>query len=171
MKKNILAIIILAATLVNLTLCAVMLFVYMPNAQKMNTLITKICQAIDMELESPLPKEKENPVLATDLESIIVGENMTIKLSDSSDGKLHYIQVTASVVLNTKATDYKAIQPLMTSQSERIKEIIQKSIRDLTYDNYEASRDLVKQEILKSLQSEFNTECIYRIDFGTYFAP
>ena len=50
MKKNILTVIILATTLVNLTLCGVMLFVYLPNAQKMNTMITKICQAIDLEL-------------------------------------------------------------------------------------------------------------------------
>ncbi len=170
MKKNILAVIILAATLVNLTLSAVMLFVYMPNAQKMNTLITKICQVLDMELESPLPVEKENVVAATDLEPIIVGEEMLIKLSASSDGKVHYITVTASVVLNTKAEDYKTIQPLMESQQEHIKEIIQASIRDLSYDNYETDRDLVKQEILQNLQQEFDTECIYRIDFGTYFA-
>ena len=68
MKKNILTVIILATTLVNLTLCGVMLFVYLPNAQKMNTMITKICQAIDLELESPLPKEKEEDVLPQDLE-------------------------------------------------------------------------------------------------------
>ncbi|MDE6873066.1 MAG: flagellar basal body-associated FliL family protein [Lachnospiraceae bacterium] len=171
MKKNILAIIILAATLVNLTLCAVMLFVYMPNAQKMNTLISKICQQIDIELESPLPVQKEDPVLATDLEAIIVGENMTIKLSKGTDGKDHYMQVTASVVLNTKAEDYKTIQPLMTSQVERIKEIIQNPLGDLTYDNYEESKELVKQEILETLQAEFTTKCIYRIDFGTYFVP
>lgn len=170
MKKNILAIIILAATLVNLTLCAVMLFVYMPNAQKMNTLITKICQVIDLELEDPLPVVTPPPVLATDLEPIVVGENMTYRLSTGSDGKVHYIQVTASVVLNTKADDYKTIQPLMESQSARIKEIIRASVEDMTYDNYQENSDLVKQEILKNLQEEFDTECIYRIDFGTYFA-
>lgn len=169
MKKNILAIIILAATLVNLTLSAVMLFVYLPNAQKMNTLITKICQAIDLELEDPLPVEKEEPVLATDLEPIIVGEEMMFKLSKGSDGRDHVIIVTASIVLNTKAEDYKTIQPLIEPQSEHIKEIIRDSIEDLNNDNYQQSRDTVKQEILDTLQKEYNTKCIYRIDFGTYF--
>lgn len=171
MKKNILAIIILAATLVNLTLSAVMLFVYLPNAQKMNTLITKICQAIDLELENPLPVEKEEPVLATDLEPIVVAENMTIKLAKGSDGKDHYIQVAPTLVLNTKAEDYKTIQPLIGVQAERIKEIIRSSIEDLSYDNYQESYDNVKQEILDILQEEYNTKCIYRIDFGTYFVP
>lgn len=170
MKKNILAIIILAATLVNLTLSAVMLFVYLPNAQKMNTLITKIYEVIDIELESPLPSEKTDPVLATDLEPILIGENMAIALSKGEDGKVHYIQVTASVVLNTKAKDYKTIQPLMESQSARIKEIIQDCIGDLTYENHQDSKDLVKEEILQKLQQEFDTDCIYRIDFGLYLA-
>lgn len=82
----------------------------MPNAQKMNTLITKICQVIDLELESPLPVEKENVVPVTDLEPILVCEEMTIKLGKGADGKNHYLQVTASLVLNTKAEDYKTIQ-------------------------------------------------------------
>ena len=66
MKKNILTIIVLAATLVNLTLTALMLFVYLPNAQKMNNMITKICQVIDMELENPIVTEKEPEVLPED---------------------------------------------------------------------------------------------------------
>lgn len=170
MKKNILSIIILAATLVNLTLSAVMLFVYLPNAQKMNTLITKICQTIDLELESPLPADKTEPVAATDLEPIVVGDNMAISLTKGEDGKVHYIQVTASVVLNKKAEDYKTIQPLMETQSARIKEIIQDCISDLTYENHLDSKDLVKEEILEKLQEEFDTDCIYRIDFGLYLA-
>ena len=89
MKKNILTVIILATTLVNLTLCGVMLFVYLPNAQKMNTMITKICQAIDLELESPLPKEKEEDVLPQDLEPILVAEEMTVPLAKGADGKEH----------------------------------------------------------------------------------
>ncbi len=168
MKKNILTVIILAATLVNLTLCGVMLFVYLPNAQKMNDMISKICQVIDLELESPLPTEKEEEIPVTDLEPISVADNMTIQLARGEDGKMHYLSLTASVVLNTKAKDYKTVQPLIEAQNARIKEIIQNSISDLTYDNYKESKDLVKEEILKLLQEEFDTECIYRLDFAVY---
>ncbi len=65
-----------------------MLFVYMPNAKKMNTMITKICGMIDMELKSPLPADKEEQVPVTDLESIVVGTNMAINLAPGEDGRL-----------------------------------------------------------------------------------
>lgn len=167
MKKNILTIIILAATLVNLTLSAVMLFVYLPNAQKMNTLITKICQVIDMELQSPLPSDKDT-VSVADLQAYTVGTDMMICLSKGSDGKTYYASVTASVVLNTKAKDYKTISPLMDAQVERIKEIVQDEVGTLTNENFQENKEAVKERILTILQEEFDTECIYRIDFGKY---
>ncbi len=60
------------------------------------------------------------------------------------------------------------MQPLIEAQNARIKEIIQSSIGDLTYETYKESKDLVKEEILKLLQEEFDTECIYRLDFAVY---
>ncbi|MDE7298822.1 MAG: flagellar basal body-associated FliL family protein [Lachnospiraceae bacterium] len=168
MKKNILAIIILAATLVNLTLSALMLFVYLPNAQKMNTMITKICGVIDMELESPLPKDKEQQIAVTDLESIVVGTNMAVNLTPGADGKKYFAQITATIVLNKKAEDYKKIQPLMEPQAELIKEIIQNRISALTPDNFQAAKELVKNEILADLRESFDTECIYSVVFGSY---
>ena len=48
MKKNILAIIILAATIVNITLSAIMLFTVVPKAQRTDALIQKIVSIIDL---------------------------------------------------------------------------------------------------------------------------
>ncbi len=166
MKKNILTIIILAATLVNLTLSALMLFVYLPNAQKMNTMITKVCQAITLELENPLPPSEEDAVAATDLETILIGTNMPINLT-SSEG-MYYAQVTASVVLNKKAEGYKTVQPLIEPQAELIKEIIQEKISVLTIENFQTSKAIVRQEILETLQQKYDTECIYDVVFGNY---
>lgn len=168
MKKNILAVIILAATLVNLTLSALMLFVYMPNAKKMNTMITKICGVLDMELKSPLPADKEEQVAVTDLESIVVGTNMAINLTPGADGRKYFAQVTATVVLNKKASDYKKIQPLIEPQAELIKEIIQNRIGSLTPENFHEAKELAKDEILKDLRESFDTECIYNVVLGNY---
>lgn len=168
MKKNILAVIILAATLVNLTLSGVMLFVYLPNAQKMNMLIEKVCQNIDLELESPLPPAPEIIVSVKDLDVRTIGSEMTVMLSKSSNGANYYASITASVALNTKAEDYETIAPLIDSQSERIKEVVQNEIGRLTGDNFQEDKEVVKETILRILQQEFQTECIYRIDFGRY---
>ena len=53
MKKNMLAIVILAATIVNVVLTALMLFTVIPKAQRTDALIQKICAILDMELENP----------------------------------------------------------------------------------------------------------------------
>ena len=53
MKRNMLAIVILAATLVNIALTALMLFTVIPKAQRTDALIQKICSIIDLELEDP----------------------------------------------------------------------------------------------------------------------
>ncbi len=168
MKKNILTIIILAATLVNLTLTAVMLFVYLPNAQKMNTLITKVCQVIDLELESPLPQEKVEEVAVADLEPHIIASDMAVALAKGADGKSTYASVTVSLLLNTKAEDYATVSTLITTQDARLKEVVQDEIGKLNKDIFNESKDAVKKSILTILQDEFDTECIYRIDFSNY---
>lgn len=168
MKKNILTIIILAAVLVNLTLSAVMLFVYLPNAQKMNNLITKICQVIELELESPLPKEEKPTVLAKDLDSYVIASDMVISLAKGEDGRASYATVNASLVLNTKAEDYAVISALIPKQNARIKEIIQDELGKLTKETFQDSKETVKKRILEILQEEFTTECIYRLDFDNY---
>lgn len=168
MKKNILAIIILAATLVNLTLTALMLFVYLPNAQSMNNMIMKICEVIDLELESPLPVTPQAEVLLSDLETYVVDSDMQIALAKGEDGGGHFALVTISVSLNKKADDYATVQPLITSQSERIKAIILDRIGSLTAENFMSSKEAVLSQILETLQAEFGTKCIYRVDVSKY---
>ena len=47
MKKNILAIVILAATLVNITLSVILLFTIVPKAQRTDALIQKIVSILE----------------------------------------------------------------------------------------------------------------------------
>ena len=53
MKRNMLAIVILAATIVNIVLTSLMLFTVIPKAQRTDALIQKICSISDLELEDP----------------------------------------------------------------------------------------------------------------------
>ena len=69
MKKSIINIITLALLVVNLILSLVMVFSVMPASNKANEMITKVCEAIDLDLNSGaatglsnLPVDKmENP--------------------------------------------------------------------------------------------------------------
>lgn len=57
MKKNLLAVIILALVLVNLILTAVLVFSIIPQTKKSNELIDQVCAAINIELEGGQNKD------------------------------------------------------------------------------------------------------------------
>ena len=84
MKKNILAILILAATLINLTLTAVCLFVVVPTATKTNNLITKVASILTLEVEGVPLQPSEDHVALSDLDRFAIDEEMTIPLSKRS---------------------------------------------------------------------------------------
>ena len=52
MKKNLITVIILALVVVNLVLTAVLTITIIPETQKANELITKVCSAIDLDLQA-----------------------------------------------------------------------------------------------------------------------
>ena len=80
MKKNILAIIILAATIVNISLTAILLFTVVPKAQRTDALIQKIVSILDLELENPDASDyAEIPFEERELYSI--AERQTFNLS------------------------------------------------------------------------------------------
>ena len=51
MKKNILTIVIMAATLINLVLSAVMIFSVVPAMNKTSNLVDKVASVVDLEIE------------------------------------------------------------------------------------------------------------------------
>ena len=57
MKRNMLAVVILAATLINTTLLAVLVFTVVPKAKRTDALIEKIVAAVELETESGIGKD------------------------------------------------------------------------------------------------------------------
>ena len=51
MKKNLMSVLILALVVANLVLTAILMISVVPQTKKANQLITKVCSAIDLELE------------------------------------------------------------------------------------------------------------------------
>lgn len=169
MKKNILAIIILAATLINLTLIAIMLFVFMPTVKQTNNIITKVAQIVDLELEST--SVKADSIDIGDVGSYVISEELTINLAPDTDGKQHMAKAKASLSLNKKAEDYEKINGLMEQYDGQIQEIIIDEVSKITYDEFNSNKDIVKEQILTRIQTEvFNSECIIGITFSKWVA-
>lgn len=159
MKKNILTIIIMAISLINTVLIAVMLFTIVPSADRTNKLIAKVGSIVDLELESP----EVTPVIDVgDLESYSFADALTISLA-SDDGQNHYCSVEVTLSMNTKNKDYKELNPKVESNESAIIEIIETAFSTYTKDEVKPNRDAIKQKILADLKDYFHSDFIVNV--------
>lgn len=157
MKKNILAIVILAATLVNITLSVVLLFTIVPKAQRTDELIKKIVSIIDLELENPDASQYAEVPFA-DRVPYALSERLTVNLQKpEGDTKRHYAQVSVTLVLNSKAKDYKKIYEKLAEHDEMIKSIVTDEISKYTPDELSTSKETIVKNVLASLRTYFES--------------
>ena len=149
MKKNILAILILAATLINLTLTAVCLFVVVPTATKTNNLITKVASILTLEVEGVPLQPSEDHVALSDLDRFAIDEEMTIPL-------------------NNKAKDYTTVSEQLTANLEVVKGRIQDIISKYTIDNIGENKKNITDKIRDDLREFFDSTTIYEITFNGF---
>ncbi len=171
MKKNILAVIILAATLINLTLSAVMIFVFMPTVKQTNNLITKVAQIIDLELENVVVKDDSDALLEE--EKYDLSQDISLNLAIGKDGKSHYAKLSCSVYLNKNSKDYSNVKGLMEQYDGKIREIINEEVSKLPYEEFNVTEKKIatKNVILDRLQNEvFHSTCITSISFSSWVA-
>lgn len=168
MRKNILAIIILATVLINLTLTGVTLFIVVPNSNRTNELVTKILSIIDLELESP--HENDN-ISIEDIATFNANEDgdMPINLKKSSaNSTSHYVAISCSLSLNKKAEDYEEKLPLLTEQISVIRETVQNEVGNYTYETIMDNKENIKVAILEKLKEHFETEFIIGVSFSNF---
>lgn len=157
MKKNILAIIILAATLVNITLSVVLLFTIVPKAQRTDALIQKIVSLIDLELENP-DAAKYAEVPFEDRVLYALTERLNINLAKAEgDTKRRYAQVAVTLVLNSKAKGYKSLYEKLSQHEEMIKSIVVDEVSKYTSDELAASKETIVRNVLASLRTYFES--------------
>lgn len=169
MKKNILTIIILAATLVNLTLSAVVLFTVVPSVGKMNNLITKVLQMIDLEIQNPIATPDDASIAVADMSHYAITEELIIPLVKvEGETKNHYVVIKATVTLNSKAEDYKTVNELIPLNEAYVKELIQNIAGSYTYDEVGSKKEEIKERVLAALKEYFDTESIIGVSFSKY---
>ena len=136
MKRNMLAIVILAATLVNIALTALMLFTVVPKAQRTDALIQKICSIIELELEDPNAADYAE-IPFEDRETYNLANKMTINLKRAEgESKTPYAQIEVTLMLNKKAKSYETIQPLLINYENIICSVIEELIFDKKVYNF-----------------------------------
>ena len=168
MKKNLMTVIILALVFANFVLTAIMMFTIVPTTQKANEMITKVCEAIDLELNSGAATGLSNlPVDQIATYSVSGGETMTINLADGD----HYALVAVSLSINKESERYKeATTEILTEQESIIKNTINQIIRQYSKEELLKDAQKAQDEICKSLQKTYGTDYIVGVNFSTLTA-
>ena len=165
MKKNLMSVIILALVVINLVLTAIMMFTIMPQTQKANEMITKVCEAIDLELNSGAATGLSNlPMSQIEVYNVAEGATMTVNLADG-----RYAVVAIAISVNNESEEYEenTTTPLSTKES-LIKDAVRETIAKYTKAELSANSDMAKDEILKILKKDFGAEYIVGISFPTF---
>ncbi|WP_033153979.1 SPFH domain-containing protein [Pseudobutyrivibrio ruminis] len=164
MKKNLITVIILALVVVNLVLTAVLTITIIPETQKANELITKVCSAIDLDLQAGDTAGS----LSIDVADMVDypvngGETLTINLVDG------YAVLGISLSLDSTNEDYAtyASDGTLSAQDNIISDKINSVIKKHTVQEMIDNEDEIKEEILEELQTLFKSSFIVRVNFSS----
>ena len=166
MKKNLITVITLALVVVNLVLTVILTITILPETQKANELITKVCSAIDLDLESGSATSNAN-IPIDQIEVYNIDDEQTINLKQDGDGKDHFAMLTVSISMDTKNTEYKDLKPQVEEKVNLIKGDINNIVSQYTIDEIKNNQSAVQDEILKDLQKMFGSDFIVAVGFPT----
>ena len=166
MKKNLITVITLALVVVNLVLTVILTITILPETQKANELITKVCSAIDLDLESGSATSNAN-IPIDQIEVYNIYDEQTINLKQDGDGKDHFAMLTVSISMDTKNSDYKDLKPQVEEKVNLIKGDINNIVSQYTIDEIKNNQSAVQDEILKDLQKMFGSDFIVAVGFPT----
>ena len=168
MKKNILTIIIMAATLINVVLSVVLVFAVMPAMNKTSALVDKVSSVIDLEIEDLNAEEEEYTM--SDLKTYLKKYDTTVNINlkkDSGDDTNHYVQLNGWVLsFNSNADDYDTVNELVQTNDVYVDDIVKETIGSFTVSTIDVAK--VKTEIIKKIQEKYNTKAIVSISLTDF---
>jgi len=163
MKKNLLSMMILALVLMNTVMNAVIIFAVLPAAKKTDSLVTKICSLVDLELESE--EEATGKVDIANIEVYDIADKLTVNLAKGNDGAAHYAVASVSISMNSKDPDYEQYKDAVATKESLIKSKVIEIISSRTIEEAQGNAEGVQTEILTALQEMFDSKFIIDVAF------
>ncbi|WP_026509960.1 flagellar basal body-associated FliL family protein [Butyrivibrio sp. LC3010] len=172
MKKNLLAIIILALLLVNTGMTGFMMLTVMTTNNQAVALIGDIAAALQIEANGGENGQGFSGSASGNVDIANVGSysipDMTITLKDSGDGKTHYMLCTVVLSMDTSNEDYAkygTAESIVTYQ-DMIKSKITSVIGAYTLEEIRQHEDDAKATLLEEIQELFGSNFIYDVNFS-----
>ncbi|MDD7349053.1 MAG: hypothetical protein PUG66_04290 [Clostridiales bacterium] len=166
MKKNILTIVIMAASLLNLVLTIVIVFAVVPTMNKTSQLVDKVATAIDLETKEE--EAGEYSIESLEPYSITFENKQTINLKpDEGDKESHFaILEGVTISFNTEAEDYKEVSESVKAKDVYISEIVKETIADQSMKTLDQNE--VKKQALAKIQELYGSKCIVRLSLNGF---
>ncbi len=172
MKKNLLSVIILALVFANFVLSGIIVFTLVPQTKQANELITKVCEAINLEVNSGATNGLSNlPVSQIATYAVNAGETITTNLATGEDKEAHFAVFSVSLNLNNESDEYADNNTTIIAEKESIiLDKINAVVRSYTLEelNTEGGMEKLKKDMLKQLQNMFGADYIVGISFPKF---
>lgn len=176
MKKNLLAIIILALLLVNTGMTGFMMLTVMTTNNQAVALIGDVAAALQIEANGGENGQGFSGSASgnVDIANVVPYSiaDMTITLKEDGSGKSHYMLTTIVLSMDKSNEDYLTYgtEESMTSYQDMIKSKITSVIGSYTLDEIRAHEDEAKATLLEQIQELFGSGFIYDVSFsGTVY--
>lgn len=170
MKKGLINVITLALVLVNLVLTIILVFSFVPAVSKTSNLVDKIASIVDLNVGDTTGETSNGEVSIADLENVAVtfGDTVTeTTVTLKAEGSTaHYIKLSVTLALNTKADDYEDQKALITTNMGQINSTIIDVVGSYTYSNYD--KTAMQNDVKAKLNEQFNTEVFYTVSFNQF---
>lgn len=173
MKKSLLTVVNFALTLINVILTAVIVIAVVPEVKNVNTLVSKVASAIDLDLEAGAADSTTEKVDLTKVQAYTLSDQMTINLKPGDDGTEHYAVVTVSLNVNKDSKDFKTYSAGLTtggdgSYDANIKDKVIKVVSGYTLDEFRGNVDAVQNDVKSSLNNMFgSSDLISSVGFSS----
>ena len=166
MKKNLISVLILALVLADLILTAILAFTIIPQTKNSNELIDRVCNAIDLELESGT--NISVPIENIELYNIV--DEFTCNLKTGADGKEHFALFKIGFSVNKESEKYNKGEGVTNLENMEtiIKDQVNGVVSRYTLEEFKADGNYaVKQEILETMQELFGADFIVGVSFSS----
>ena len=174
MKKNLLAIIILALLLVNTAMTGFMMLTVMTTNNQAVALIGDIAAALQIEANGGENGQgfSGSATGNVDISNMVPYSiaDMTISLKDDGSGKSHYMLTTIVLSLDKSNEDYVTYYgedgSTFATYQDKIKSIITEVVGAYTLDEIRTHEGEAKEVLLEKIQELFNSGFIYEVSFS-----
>lgn len=172
MKKSLLTVVTFALCLINVVLSALMAIVIVPEVKKVNSLVSQVSTAIELDLEAGKSQSGASNIPIEQLAYYSISA-ITVSLKDDGDGKNHIANINMVMSIDTKHENYGTYGAPFDNASDKkgtyddlVKSIVNEVVSQYTVSEIKDSPDTAQDAIRLKLNEKFGDNFVVSINFS-----